>query len=200
MSRRHLLALGVILLGGRGCDGPDARAASATPGHAVDSALPREEMVRRFTKGLPRTDSLSGGAESQDQLVAAFVRALAAADTAALQRMAVNRSEFAYLYYPTSPRARPPYDLEPGLMWFLQVQQSDRGLTLALRRFGGSPMDLVGYDCGKDASHEGDNIVYGPCTVRWRRQQGDTVAGRLFTQILERDGRFKFLSYANQLD
>ena len=200
MSRRHLVALGVIVLVGGGCDGPDVRAASATPGHVVDSALPREEMVRRFTEGLPRADSLGGGAESRDQLVAAFVRALAAADTAALQRMAVNRSEFAYLYYPTSPRSKPPYDLEPGLMWFLQVQQSDRGLTLALRRLGGFPMELVGYDCGRGASHEGENIVYGPCTVRWRREQGDTVAARLFTQILERDGRFKFLSYANQLD
>jgi hypothetical protein len=200
VSRRHLLTLGVIALVGGACDGPDVRAVSATPGHAVDSALPREEMVRRFIDGLPRTDSLTGGAGSRDQLVAAFVRALASADTAALQRMAVSRSEFAYLYYPASPRSKPPYDLEPGLMWFLQLQQSDRGLTLALRRFGGSQMELLGYDCGKGASHEGDNIVYGPCTVQWRRERGDTVSGRLFTQILERDGRFKFLSYANQLD
>ena len=47
---------------------------------------------------------------------------------------------------------------------------------------------------------EGENTVYGPCVVRWRGKAGDTVAVRLFGQIVERGGRFKFLSYANKLD
>jgi len=114
--------------------------------------------------------------------------------------MAVNRSEFAYLYYPTSPRAHPPYDLEPGLMWFLLVQQRDRGLSRALRLYGGTPISLVDYECAKESSKEGANVVSGPCTVRWQGKGGDTLSVRLFSQILERGGRFKFLSYGNQLD
>ena len=59
-------------------------------------------------------------------------------------------------------------------------------------------MSLVDYDCGVEASHEGENIVYGPCRLRWRTADGDTLAVRLFNQILERNGRFKILNYGNQ--
>ena len=93
----------------------------------VDSILPREEALRRFREGLAPVDSLAGGVGSRDELVAAFVRAIAAADTAAIARMAVSRAEFAYLYYPTAVEGMPPYDLEPGLMWFTLYERSDEG-------------------------------------------------------------------------
>ena len=195
-----LMVLVVLMWGATGCDRSDARAEPASAGRVVDSALPREEALRRFREKLPAVDSLAHGSKSRDELVSAYVRALAAADTAALTRMAVTRAEFAWLYYPTTPMGKPPYDLEPGLMWFLHTERSDRGLTKALQLYGGKPMSLVDYDCGTEASHEGENIAYGPCTVRWRTAEGDTLAVRLFNQILERDKRFKFLSYANRLD
>jgi hypothetical protein len=195
-----LMMLVLLLSGIAGCDGSDARAEPASAGRVVDSALPREEALRRFRERLPPVDSLAGGTNTRNELVAAYLRALAAADTAALARLAVTRAEFAWLYYPTTPMGRPPYDLEPGLMWFLHAQRSDRGISKALQLYGGRQMSLVDYDCGLEASHEGENTVYGPCTVRWRTADGDTLAVRLFNQILERDGRFKFLSYGNRLD
>lgn len=198
--RVELFLLGGILLAGAGCSRPDARAESAPAGRAVDRALPREEALRRFTDGLPPADSLVGGAESRDHLVAEFMAALARSDTAALAALAVTRSEFAHLYYPTSPRGKPPYDLEPGLMWFMLVQQRDRGLSRALELYGGTPISLIDHDCGTGASREGENVVYGPCTVRWKGDGGDTRSVRLFSQILERGGRFKFLSYGSRLD
>jgi hypothetical protein len=162
--------------------------------------MPREEALRRFREKVPSVDSLADGTTSRDQLVAAYLRALAAADTAALLRLAVTRAEFAWLYYPTTAMGKPPYDLEPGLMWFLHTERSDEGLSTALQLYGGKPMTLVDYDCGPQASHEGENIVHGPCALRWRGANGDTVAVRLFNQILERDGRFKILSFGNRLD
>jgi hypothetical protein len=198
--RVELFFLAGILLTGAGCDRPDARAESAPARGVVDSAVPREEALRRFTEGLPPADSLVGGAESRDELVAEFMEALADADTAALVGLAVTRSEFAHLYYPTSPRGKPPYDLEPGVMWFMLVQQRDRGLSRALELYGSTPVSLIDYDCGERASREGENVVYGPCTVRWKGVAGDTLSVRLFSQILERGGRFKFLSYGNRLD
>ena len=95
---------------------------------------------------------------------------------------------------------KPPYDLEPGLMWFLHTERSDEGLSKAPPALRRQAHALVDYDCGPEASHEGENIVYGPCAVRWRTDGGDTLAVRLFNQILERGGRFKFLSYGNRLD
>ena len=194
------MMVALFLSGVAGCNRSDARAEPVSAGRVVDSALPREEALRRFREKLPQVDSLVGGTKSRDELVVAYLRALAASDTAALARLAVTRAEFAWLYYPTTPMGKSPYDLEPGLMWFLHTERGDRGLTKVLQLYGGRPMSLVGYDCGADASHEGENTVYGPCTVRWRTTDGDTLAVRLFNQILERSGRFKFLSYGNRLD
>ena len=181
------------------CGSPDARADLPESGLVVDSILPREEAVRRFREGLAPVDSLAGGAGSRDELVAAFARAIAAADTAAIARMAVSRAEFAYLYYPTAVEGKPPYDLEPGLMWFTLYERSNEGARKVLTRYGGHPMHLLGYDCGKGKHREDRNTIYGPCAVRWKTEAGDTVSVRLIGKILERDGRFKFLSYANPL-
>jgi hypothetical protein len=181
------------------CGSPDARADLPESGRVVDSILPREEALRRFREGLAPVDSLAGGAGSQDELVAAFARAIAAADTAAIARMAVSRAEFAYLYYPTAVEGKPPYDLEPGLMWFTLYERSNEGARKVLTRYGGHQMHLLGYDCGKGEHREDRNTIYGPCAVRWKTEAGDTVSVRLISKILERDGRFKFLSYANPL-
>jgi hypothetical protein len=189
----------VVIAAIAACGSPDARADLRERGRVVDSILPREEAVRRFREGLPPVDSLEGAAGSRDELVAAFVRAIAEADTAAIASLALSRAEFAYLYYPTAVEAKPPYDLEPGLLWFTLYERSNEGARKALSRFGGQPMTLVGYDCGTERHREGENTIHGPCTVRWRNAAGDTASVRLFSKILERDGRFKFLSYANKL-
>lgn len=184
-----------------GCRNPDARAERPEiTGRVVDSIVPREEALRRFREGLPPVGSLAGGAESPDALVAAFVRALGAADTAALAELAITPAEFAYLYYPTATQALPPYDLEPRLMWFMLFEQSNQGIRRALRRHGGGAMRLADYDCGAGRQREGENTIHGPCVVRWVDQRGDTLAAALLSRILERGGRHKVLSYANKLD
>lgn len=98
-----------------GCNWSEARAERA-PERVVDSLLSREELLRRFRGGVPPITALEGGSESRDGLVRRFMSALEKRDTVALRAMAMSRSEFAYLYYPTSPQGLPPYELEPGLM------------------------------------------------------------------------------------
>jgi hypothetical protein len=181
------------------CDRPDAQAKSA-PRRVIDSVIPREEALRRFRTNLEPVEALEGGRGSRDSLVAAYLDAFGARDTAALAAMAISRAEFGYLYYPSTPQGRPPYDLEPELMWFLLDQRSDRGIRKALEIYGGQDLTLLGYDCGPGESVEGENTVWGPCAVRFRRAEGDTVSPRLISQIIGRGGQYKFLSYANKLD
>jgi hypothetical protein len=181
------------------CDRPDVQAKSA-PRRVIDSILPREEALRRFRRNLQPVEALEGGRGSRDSLVAAYLAALEARDTAALAAMAVSPAEFGYLYYPTTPQGRPPYNLAPELMWFLLDQRSDQGMRDALRIYGGRDLTLLGHDCGPGESVEGENTIWGPCQVRFRTAQGDTVSQRLFSQIIRRGGRYKFLSYANKLD
>ncbi len=189
-----------MLAGIVGCTGREARVKQPETGRAVDSLVPREVALQKFREGLPRVDSLAGGATSRDALVAAFVRALGEEDTTALAEMAITPSEFAYLYYPTAAEGKPPYDLEPSLMWFMLYERSNQGLRKALQRYGGARRRLVNYDCGSTQVHEGENTISGPCVIRWEGTSGDTVAVRLFSKILERSGRSKFLSYSNPLD
>lgn len=200
--KMRLQAIGFLALvvSSAACGGPEARADLPNSARVVDSIIPREEAVRRFRAGLPPVDSLVGGERTRDALVKVFIHALGEADTAALAGLTVSRAEFAYLYYPTAAEGKPPYDLEPGLMWFMLSQRSNSGVRKALQRYGGSGMTLVDYDCGKGEVREGENTLVGPCTVRWTNGLGDTVAARLFSKILERGGRSKFLSYAGDLD
>jgi hypothetical protein len=173
--------------------GAGARVAAAGTVH-IDSALSRDEELRWFRAGLSAPAGLTGGATNRDELVRLYVRALEQADTAALRALAIDRTEFAYLYYPTTPQARPPYDLSPGLMWFLLQENGQRGMVHALEERGGRPLGYLDYTCDGSPSREGDNTVVGPCLVRRRQSAGDVVQERLFGLIIGRGDRYKFLS------
>ena len=159
----------------------------------------REAELSKFRAGLAQPESLSGGAKSRDALVWEFVRALEARDTAALVAMHMTRAEFAWFYYPTNPQAQPPYNLSPDLMWFMEHGNSERGVQRLLDARAGQRLGVVGYRCDPITSRQGDNTVMGPCVVRRVTANRDTTEERLFGLILEREGRFKFVSYANKL-
>jgi hypothetical protein len=181
-----------------GCDRADMRV-EGRPARVVDSILSREEALRRFQRKLTPVARLEGSYESRDSLVAAFVKALGDRDTAALASMAVTPAEFGYLYYPTTPQSLPPYDLEPGLMWHLLRERSERGIRRALAVYGGQRLQLLSHDCGEGSSREGENTLMGPCVLRVRNTPGKSTSVRLLSQIIERGGRYKILSYANKL-
>lgn len=190
--------LAVVVGSAVACDRPEIRA-EGPPLTRVDSVLTRDEALRRFRQGLPPVRELEGGRQSRDELVASFLAALEKHDTVALASLAVTRAEFARVYYPTTPQSLPPYALEPGLMWHMLVQRSDKGIRRALAAYGRQELQLVGYDCGKEVSREGNNTISGPCVMRVRNKRGGTMSLRLFSQIIERSGHYKFLSYANKL-
>ncbi|MBI2402986.1 MAG: hypothetical protein HYV20_09705 [Gemmatimonadetes bacterium] len=191
------LILGLLACGGRDGSGGSARA-EARPAY-VDSGVPREVSLARFREGLADPGRLEGGAKSRDELLRRYVEALERRDTMVLVGMTITRAEFAYLYYRTGPEARPPYDLDPGLFWFMLQQNSRKGLLRALDDRGGRPLGYLGYTCDDEPSQHRSNTVWGPCLVRRVPAPGDTVVGRLFGPIVEREGRFKFLSYGNKL-
>lgn len=175
-----------------------AQAAGRDPAH-VDSVVARDVELAWFREGLIEPTTLTGGARSRDALVRSYVRALERADTAALAALAITRAEFAYFYYPTNPEAHPPYDLGPGLMWFMLEQSSRKGQLHALQDRGGRPLGYLGHRCDATPSRQGRNTVWGPCVVRHRQSGSAEIEERLFALILERDGRFKFVSMANKL-
>jgi len=172
----------------------------AQPGYVIDSILPVEEEIRRFQAELgEQPTGFSHGASSPAALVEAFVRAIEQNDTTALIRSMVNRREFGYLVYPTSPNVRPPYRQSPELVWLQRAAASSKGASRLLGRFGGRPFGFVGYTCPSPPSRQGDNTVWMTCFMRRVASGGDTTTRRLFGPIIERGGQYKFLSLATDL-
>lgn len=170
----------------------------AQPGYIVDSILPVEEQLRRFRAGVPDTlREFDGAMSSRDGLVGAFMRGLAAADTAALVRLTISRAEFAWLIYPDSPLSAPPYRLAPDLAWMQHTAASGTGLTRLLERLGGTGLTFDSWGCLEGPRQEGANRIWRDCAVRFEQPGAEQKTLRLFSSIIERQGRFKILSYAN---
>jgi hypothetical protein len=162
--------------------------------------LSPEEALRRFQADIPGPPrEFVNGADGRDALVHKWVRALEANDSLTLIRTAINRPEFAFLVYPSSPNARPPLYQPPDIAWMLLSSASVSGFRRTLVTYGGKSLHFLGYDCPKPAESQGANRVWANCTVRRLGTAGDTTVGELFGPIIERHGQFKFLSLANEM-
>ncbi len=197
---RSFLLLCLIFVAACDRPGPTPAAAATPPGSTYTPDSTRAAQLAEFRAGLPELTALAGGAPSRDSLVTGLLAALATRDTATLNRLVLSRAEFAWLYYPTTQQALPPYDLDPATLWMLTSERGGRGQAKLLETLGGRTIPYVGHRCEGGASHEGQNTVYGPCVVRLAQAPGDTVESRLFGLVLERGGQWKFVSYANKLD
>lgn len=200
LSIRLVLGILAAAAGSAGCTQPRAEAKANPPEGSFTTENIRRAQLDSFRINTPPVEELDGGKSSREELVQTLLTALEARDTSALRSMALSRAEFAWIYYPTTPQARPPYDLAPGLLWFMVTQHSGKGLGKALEAIGGKRLTYAGDSCDLKPSREGENTIYGPCLVRLVQTTGDTVEGRIFGPVIERHGRWKFVSYANKLD
>src|SRR5688500_1316517 len=85
----------------------EAVAVVGAPAVVSDSALSREESLRRFRDGLGRVESLAPVARSREELVQRFARAVETRDSATLGALVLSRAEFGWLFYPTTPQGLP---------------------------------------------------------------------------------------------
>jgi hypothetical protein len=170
-------------------DGDAARPSG--PGYVVDSILPPDEALRRFRDGLSQPVHLDGP-PNRDQLVRRFFSVLRRRDRAALEALAIDRAEFAYLVYPELRTSRPPYRQLPDVTWLMLRANSDGGRAKLLQR--ALELDPISYRCARPAETEGQLRVWNGCLVR-ARYGGRVRHLRLFGAIIERNGRFKFAGF-----
>ena len=169
----------------------------AATGIKVDSILPPGEALRRFQADVPVVTDLDAAARSRDDLVGAFVSLLESADTAALANLVISRAEYAFIYFPSSVYSRKPYELAPDIAWMLNEQNSRKGATRLARRLAGRDISYRGYACGS-AVREAENSFWRNCQVTYiDPATARPVTRTLFGAVMERGGRYKFLSYAN---
>ena len=195
------LALSAALVLGAACsDRPNAQAVAtpAASGGEGGSPFSLDSALTLFREGLEPISELESAQPSIDSTFRRFVRMLEQRDTATLRAMVMTRREFAYLYYPTSPFTRAPTKQEPGLVWFLHINNSQKGAARTLDRFGGRPMRFLDNTCKGPPRTEGDNRLWADCIQRFVDGR-DTATIRLFGGMIERHGRIKIFSYANDL-
>lgn len=181
-------------VGGSDSDG----LAVASEPSVVDSIRTVAEELRLFRSTLPHhPDRLTGGASSLDGLVETLVAAVNAGDASAAAALAVTRSEFAYFHYPHSPYAKPPYELSPALVWYRLTSSSARGMTRLFATFDDRTLNVGEITCAEPA--EAGSARIHECSVGVLDASDAWVDVRLFGPILERDGSYKLLSFANDL-
>ena len=197
--RRALLAL-VTLAFAAGCSDSRAEARPAAPASQGEggASVSLDSALTLFRRDLEPVAELDDAERSLDAIVARLVRAVEQSDTATLRAVVMSRREFAYLYYPTSVFTRPPMKQEPGLVWFLHRQHSEKGATRLMSRYGGQLLSLQN-SCAGPARVEGENRLWFDCVQRVVQSAGDTTVIRLFGGVYERNGRFKIFSYSNDL-
>jgi len=191
-----LLAILATVILAAACDAAPARGTADAPdGGVVDSALPIPELLGRLRAATADTPTtLAGGAESPVRLARALLAALSAHDTTAVRALVMSRGEFAWLYYPHTKFTAPPYELGPDLVWIPLYAASDKGAGRLLARYGGQALRFDALTCPDTVTTEGPNTIVSGCAVRFAT--GDSAARdlRIFSSLLSRDGRYKFIS------
>ena len=174
-------------------------AADATPG-VIDSALPIPVLLDRFRATTSDTPTvLTGGAATPEALVRRLLEAVSTHDTTALRDLVMSRAEFAWLYYPHTKYTARPYELDPALLWLQFGNTSETGAVRLLQRYGGARLRYEGLLCPDSVLVEGPNRITPGCRVRFAVADSAPRTLQLFAGLLARDGRYKFLSYANDL-
>ena len=199
--------IAVVLIAVYGCNGGRDSAASTRDAGAgrsastapADTTPSMDTLLRRFQAGLPRPDSLTGTSATREALTRRYLEAIARSDTTALRDMHITRAEYAHVYFPSSKMMKPPYELPPDVAWMLHTADSNKGIRTVLGRFGGQLLRFGDVRCPGEPLREGHNVVWRDCRVRYRAPNGIEAEQSLFAAIIERDGRFKFFSYAATL-
>lgn len=169
----------------------------AQPGYVVDSILPVEEQLRRFRVDLPEVTTLASDARSREAIVREVVSAVEKGDAPRLASLAVSPAEYAWLVYPATEHVSGPMTQAPQLAWYLLSTASDVGQRRLLERLGSQPLRVTGHTCATRPVHQGANEIWSGCMVIRRNEEGREVRQRLFGALIEREGRWKVLSFAN---
>ncbi len=174
-----------------------AEASPPTVTHTVDSILPIAEHLRRFREGVPSVDTLAHAAESTVELVNRVLAATTMRDTAALLRLGLSKAEYGWLYYPHHIYTDPPYELDPGTFWMMIQGNNSKGLERLLRYRGGFQLKRKALNCKPSTAVRPPLREWNQCELVLV-VDGQEQKEQLFGSIVEIDGRYKLVSYANQ--
>jgi hypothetical protein len=135
--------------------------------------------------------ALRGYAESTEELGQAVVDALNGGDKKALHALRAGREEYVTVLYPAFPKTA----FDADFAWNNLNRKCTVGVEKWLRRFGRRDLTFTGIRFERPTeSYEGLRLHRGT-VLSVRLPDGETRDLEILGSVVEREGRFKLLSY-----
>lgn len=137
---------------------------------------------------------LANGYESADALSTALLDALARADRARLEDLALSEREFKDHVWPDLPAAWPERNLPFSYVWGDLHQKSSLHLSETLKEHGGKRYDLQGTTFS-GVTRYAHYVVHRGSTLNVVDVSGATIVLTVCGSFLEKNGVWKVFSY-----
>ena len=181
---RSLLLFGILLIGATliRAGGPEP------PAGPPDPVSRTEDSVDAPVKGL------SGAADSLEAASRRFLEVLSRGHRDEILAQAVNREEFEALVYPTLPAARPGSNWSVDFLWEMSLLHSLGGLERTLAH-AGNRYHLVTVYAAEGVREYSGFRLHRDIRLRVRDEEDREQEVKLFSSIIEMNGRFKIYSF-----
>lgn len=144
-----------------------------------------------------RLPALIGAFSSLEDATEDFLQALARGDRQEIEARALNRAEFVTLIYPALPASRFTSNLSADFVWGQSVMRSRAGLTETLRH-AGRRYELVELRVAGGVKEYPGFGLHQDVRLLVREESGSRQELKLFSSIIELDGKFKIYSFRQE--
>jgi hypothetical protein len=143
----------------------------------------------------PTDLELTDGAGSISELAKELLRALENGDSGLLNALRVSREEYQLLIWPEFPQSRPYLHIPPDEAWSFQYTKLREGMSGIYSRYGETPWNLVAATEGPVETFTNFTIHRGVEILAENNKSGERVIFDKKLTVVERNGRFKILSF-----
>ena len=142
----------------------------------------------------PTSKRFRGGAKSAEALAKSMLAAVAASDRAALERLCLERDEFAEILWPEFPSSRAVTGLTAQDGWTFLSRRNSGGISRLLNEHAGERLRFVRIDRARATESYVNFRLHRGLTIVARDSTGSEIALDDVRTIAERQGSYKIYS------
>ncbi|MCS7014182.1 MAG: hypothetical protein RMI34_06800 [Chloroherpetonaceae bacterium] len=168
---------------------------------AISHDMPQLPKPYPYPEPLPdsvKQRQLSHSARTPEELIDIALEALAKRDTATLKNIMINEYEFRNWLWPEFPASLPVMNISPDFAWQNLLQNSEKGLRLALEKYGGKKFSYVSHRFLKGQDYYQTFIVHTQTRVVIADSLGRQREMKELGSFVEMNGRYKLMSYRDR--
>ena len=125
----------------------------------------------------------------------AVVEALNQGDTSGLHQLRVSRKEYVSWMWPEFPASGPPHNYPEDFAWSNLDTKCSRAVRQLIKRYGENNLTFVGLGFAQSTKeYRGFQLLRGT-VLTVRNNSGHQKTLKILGSVVEKDGRYKLLSY-----